>query len=107
MVDQLDNPLVEAVSYAIASAIEDDAKDDESGWQVSATHSAVERLKHIAATAALRAIEDAGWKVVKKEEGELAAFGASDHACALYPGKDQAAERAAFVAGAAFNEDRT
>ncbi len=32
---------------------------------------------------------------------ELAAFGASEHACALYPGQDQAAERAAFIAGAA------
>lgn len=32
---------------------------------------------------------------------EMAAFGASEHACALYPGEDQAAERAAFIAGAA------
>lgn len=32
---------------------------------------------------------------------ELAAFGASDAACYLYPGEDQSAERAAYCAGAA------
>ncbi len=34
---------------------------------------------------------------------DLAAFGASDAACYLYPGEDQAAERAAFCAGAAYS----
>ncbi|GAA3266085.1 hypothetical protein GCM10020258_34560 [Sphingomonas yabuuchiae] len=39
-------------------------------------------------------------KGVSGDAAELAAFGASEHACALYPGEDQAAERAAFIAGA-------
>lgn len=34
---------------------------------------------------------------------DLAAFGASDAACYLYPGEAQAAERAAFCAGAAYS----
>ena len=33
--------------------------------------------------------------------GDMAAFGASEHACILYPGEDQVPERAAFCAGAA------
>lgn len=55
-----DNPLVETVARAIAYA-EGNAGD--SGvwpkWSDYRDH----------ATAALRAIEDAGWKVVKKEDG--------------------------------------
>lgn len=35
-------------------------------------------------------------------QAEMAAFGASDAACYLYPGADQQAERAAFCAGAAW-----
>lgn len=50
----IDNPLVEAVAEAIAEQ-DYDSED-------------AEYYKRFA-TAALRAIEDAGWKVVKKEEG--------------------------------------
>jgi hypothetical protein len=41
------------------------------------------------------------WKRPLSDEAEMRAFGASEMACYLYPGEDQAKERAAFCEGAA------
>lgn len=42
----------------------------------------------------------------EQDRRELAAFGASDAACHLYPAEDQQAERAAYIAGAASQDRR-
>jgi hypothetical protein len=66
-----DNPLVEAVARAVA------ASEWEAGFGLEkllyrTKYEAADAVWHDfcdQATAALRAIEDAGWKVVKKEDG--------------------------------------
>lgn len=55
-----DNPLVDVIAKAIY--------DDHNGW-LRPDYSFTAEDFEDTATAALRAIEDAGWKVVKKEEG--------------------------------------
>lgn len=66
-----DNPLVEAVARAVADCrndfrrANDKALAEEGFWPDR--HAMPSDMD--TATAALRAIEDAGWKVVKKEEG--------------------------------------
>ena len=67
-----DNPLVEAVARAVLNDLSrQDGVDGEWGMENGVVdfldQSPVDM--HSVATAALRAIEDAGWKVVKKEEG--------------------------------------
>ncbi|WP_454280595.1 hypothetical protein [Sphingomonas sp. Marseille-Q8236] len=61
-----DNPLVEAVARAVAKVDHNGRVAEEGYWSNPDTGSFHYRN---AATAALRAIEDAGYKVVKKEEG--------------------------------------
>lgn len=50
---------------------------------------------------AKRELEALEWALARPTPPELAAFGASDAACYLYPGGHQQAERAAFCSGAA------
>lgn len=76
-----DNPLVEAVAKEIARANGDEfanafankarwvAKRGMSGGRFRDASEPFQEDYRNMASAALRAIEDAGWKVVKKEEG--------------------------------------
>lgn len=78
-----DNPLVEAVRLALIDADIDfyhkRFMNSRGSASLSSDVEAISYLEHekthpkqdriLAATAALRAIEDAGWKVVKKEDG--------------------------------------
>lgn len=64
-----DNPLVEAVAKAICASQGLDW-DAQASFLTSAGGTGEEQEGfRDSATAALRAIEDAGWKVVKKEDG--------------------------------------
>jgi len=67
-------------------------------WQYNAD---VVVEKSLAAADAIIALLTSDTERASPGAAEMAAFGASDAACYLYPGEDQQAERAAFCAGAA------